>query len=676
MSLTVGVTLTSAIDGISNLNPTYGISSVSDLRMPEQKIRGKSLVDSAKSQTQDIKRDDPRMPTPENTSGSSSAVAERKFDYNTDEKIEKITDLLSAITEEMLNQELIVGYVKQEKEVFDEWVQSKGGSVEQIQEIDDLVDNFRSGRYHSNDNINTKIQHIMSFIPDIIQAIAKREGVAAGIKAASGTNPIIDETKFVIEKIAPKILEKISTAIESKFEGEAATKITGFLRGLGDKLSVLPSKVLETLGPADIIASILDTTLGLISSGTGSYREINHKWDDIVGSIPVIGSLFGATMSVRDLLDQALGFGLSEAESFKKIRDTLKESLWDPTIEEYNASVENLAGLADQLDDLRSGLDTTDYNTAQDLISLNLDADDDDIVKLVVENLGIEYDFDVEDRDVYESAMTKVDKDIETTNKEIANYRKRLQEVSGGYGAEGRLREGLQTSLNTRLRLLQQLTNTKSSIQENLDKAIKNDDNAEKLYKIGKIIDLYRGRITQEELDKILNPEKDISITPSFTHIEMQARQQLEQIFLIEKQLTELDSYINQLKKEDNEIKEYLIMMAGSLAGGLRLSPDQAAERQRRIYNKQQRQQAIRTEVEDILSKIPAIQDMMENMQTDLQQTIEDAAEQDVDLSFLEQSLNFDEYLQKLTDDSRYWESLFSNFYQLRGGFDPRLGFM
>lgn len=242
--------------------------------------------------------------------------------------------------------------VGSESAAFEEWAASKGLQGAQIAGLEDFLGLFDSGEFTNNETLNGKISKALSYIPDILQTLSKAEGIAPAIKIAAGENPTVDEIKYTVERFISPILRTIGENIEKKFTGEIGQQLGRGLVAWGEKLATLPTRILEKIGPADLIASLVDVGLLAADAASGNYRAQNHDIPELLTDIPVIGQLASIFSSVRDLLDSAMGVPTNQ-EGAEIIQQNLYDSLWAPAIDEYNTIMETIANKEGELSTLR-----------------------------------------------------------------------------------------------------------------------------------------------------------------------------------------------------------------------------------------------------------------------------------------------------------------------------------
>jgi hypothetical protein len=107
-------------------------------------------------------------------------------------------------------------------------------------------------------------------LPDIIGALTKNQAIAPTAKVIEGKNPVVDEAKFALEKIIGPTLKKLAGQVEKRFGNDVGKKIAEGMLKWGERLETLPSKVLETIGPADIASAVLDLVLTSVDKATGN----------------------------------------------------------------------------------------------------------------------------------------------------------------------------------------------------------------------------------------------------------------------------------------------------------------------------------------------------------------------------------------------------------------------
>lgn len=156
--------------------------------------------------------------------------------------------------------------------------------------MEDFLDLITEGKVSNDEVVNDKFNKVLEYIPDIIGALTKNELIAPGAKVLEGKNPVVDEAKFVIEKVVAPTLKRLAGQVEKRIGGNVGKQLAEGMLKWGRSLETLPSKALSIIGPADIATSVLDLVLTSIDKATGNYRKINHQLDDKVLGIPVLGS--------------------------------------------------------------------------------------------------------------------------------------------------------------------------------------------------------------------------------------------------------------------------------------------------------------------------------------------------------------------------------------------------
>ena len=254
--------------------------------------------------------------------------------YNTKQTIEDLQNQYAIILEQKMYAEVLKNLVGREAKEFDDWAKSKGISLNQAKDIKDFIDLMTEGKYTTDDKLNGKIEKVLKYIPDIIGSLAKNEAIAPASKVIAGENPIVDEIKFTTEKIIAPTLKKVGELLEKRFGSEIGKKIGKSLITWGERLATLPSKVLEGIGPADIVLSVIDASLLAVDKATGNYRQQNHDFPSEVLGIPIVGQTIEILSSVRDLLDSAVGIPRDD-QAIPELQERLQNDLWRPIISEY-----------------------------------------------------------------------------------------------------------------------------------------------------------------------------------------------------------------------------------------------------------------------------------------------------------------------------------------------------
>lgn len=319
--------------------------------------------------------------------------------YNHDELVNNLNEQYATLIEQKMYAQLLRTMVSKENREFQEWAKSKNINLNTPSSILKFVQTLETGEFTDDAKLNGKVKKVLDFVPDIIGALAKNEAIAPGAKIIKGENPIVDETKFAIEKVIGPTLKKVGTLLEKRLGSELGKKVGKSLINWGEKLITLPTKVLEAIGPADVVASIVDAGLLAIDKATGNYRQINHDLPEEVLSIPVIGPTLEIFSSVRDLIDSAAGIPRDD-QAISQMYNNLLTNLWNPAKAQYNDLMKEIANTEGDFAKLAKEAETqslsnvvyTSLVPAIGLIARQLGNNRKEILKAVYREYGIDKD--------------------------------------------------------------------------------------------------------------------------------------------------------------------------------------------------------------------------------------------------------------------------------------------
>jgi len=389
--------------------------------------------------------------------------------YNHDALVENLNTQYATLIEQKMYAQLLRTLVAKENQEFQQWAKSKRINLNTPKSILDFVQTLETGAFTDDAKLNGKVKKVLDFIPDIIGAIAKNEAIAPGAKIIKGENPIVDETKFAIEKVIGPTLKKVGGLLEKRFGAELGGQIGKSMIAWGEKLITLPTKVLEVIGPADVVASIVDAGLLAIDKATGNYRQINHDLPDEVLSIPVIGPTLEIFSSVRDLIDSAAGIPRDD-QAIPQMYNELLTNLWNPAKAQYDTLMKEIAGTEGDFAKLAKEAEVQSLNNvvytslvpAIGLIARQLGNDRKAILKAVYSEYGIGKDIpagvrqtinDIVDAEL--GRMTPSELEAKMKRRDITDEVPTINAIINGLEVKGRVALDNVYSAETALRTLE-----------------------------------------------------------------------------------------------------------------------------------------------------------------------------------------------------------------------------
>ena len=515
--------------------------------------------------------------------------------YNTEQTLTDLQDQYSIILEQKMYAEVMRNLVGRESKEFQDWADSKDITLTQAEDITEFIDIMQEGEYTSDEKLNNKIEKVLRYIPDIVGSLTKNQAIAPGAKVVAGENPIVDEVKFAIEKVISPTLKKVGGLLEKRFGSEIGKQIGKSLTMWGEKLATLPSEILEGIGPADIVLSVVDASLLAIDKATGNYRQINHNIPDEVLGIPVVGQYIEILSSVRDLVDSAAGIPRDD-EAIPQLHSRLQDDLWRPMITMYNNVMNEFGNQETAFQQLAQN---TEIQAQRSL--------------------------------VYTDVLPR----IENIAAEFGNSKKDMREF-----------------------IMADLGIDKSQKQIIKD--------------INKMIDFETGKITREQLEDTLTSTKvDVpEIRQIINGAEVKARVALDNVYTGQSFIKELETEIQTKKGKIKELRDKInnearfLDMNGdnpfgamvdwfkSLGGEKSASARSIEGWTREIAANEAQIQSLRD------NEIPRLTQELEEMYGEFEDSLAEAQELGVDLSFLERSKNWDQALADIEDDTMFWESV------------------
>ena len=281
--------------------------------------------------------------------------------YDHSALVDNLSTQYATLVEQKMYAQLLRTLVARENKEFQDWAKSKRITLNTPSSLLDFVETLDTGEFTSDTQLNGKIKKVLDFIPDIVGAVAKNEAIAPGAKILKGENPVIDETVYAIEKVIAPTMKKVGGLLEKRFGSEIGGRIGKSLISWGERLATLPTQVLSTIGPADVVASVVDAGLLAIDRATGNYRQVNHDLPDEVLSIPVIGSTLSILSSVRDLIDSAVGIPRDD-QAIPEMYNKLVTNLWGPAKAQYDALLREIAKTEPQFERLAKEAEVQSLN--------------------------------------------------------------------------------------------------------------------------------------------------------------------------------------------------------------------------------------------------------------------------------------------------------------------------
>lgn len=603
-----------------------------------------------------------------------------KFDAKTE--LDNVSKMYEDIITQKLYADFIANMIGHEKENYEKWAESLNLKPTEIQDLGDFIDMIDEGNYTNNEALNGKIVKVLEYIPDIMQSLLKAEGLAPAIKIMEGKNPVVDEVKFTIEKVISPLLKKVGANLEKKFTGETGKQIAKMMVDWGEKLATLPSKVLEKIGPYDIVASVVDLGLLAIDQATGNYRARNHELPDELLGIPVIGSVASGLMSIRDLLDTALGVPTNE-EGVKIIRDNLYNNLWKPSMEEYYDVMNELAGKEEELErakiKIEKQLEKEKVNlrvqeTLPEAIKLYGQNNKKGIINFYLREVDKPYNPSIPSASVVQNSINEINSKLTSLNNDLNKAKADLRKANEEFGRGAYyLQQGAQERINKAEKAIKEEKAKLESQKRQLEKSKINDSNKEIASDISNLVDLYLGEKNIETVkDEIQDLETLTGVEEIISPIEIQGRTVLENIFTMSEQYRLAKGAIDNLKQQISKYGSDMYNAAFIMNQGPSEVGWETWELAERVYNEAERKKPqAEAKLREIEQLLPTIESEVNKYQDQLELIIAKADEEDIDLRFLRQSPNYEEALKVIQDDSKIWEDIFKGIASAGRGFDP-----
>lgn len=576
-----------------------------------------------------------------------------------------ITDLqeqYARLIEQKMYSQMLRTLVARENKEFQDWASGRDIKLNTPKDIQDFIDTFENGTYTNDAKLNGKIQKLINYIPDIVGALAKNQAIAPGAKIIAGDNPIVDEAKFGIEKVVAPTMKRVGELLEKRLGGNVGKQIGKSLISWGEKLATLPTKVLEGLGPADIVLSAVDAGLLAIDKATGNYRQQNHDLPEEVLGIPIVGQIIDSLSSVRDLIDTAGGVKRDD-EAIPELYRTLQNDLWKPSIKQYNDVINELSSQEENFKNLATEVEKQSLRNSVaervlpriESIARKFGNNEKDIKEYINNELGITFDKSL-------PTASKIRQDLAENRGKLSEKEQELRSVKQDLTGlpEGRFRNIQERRVQNLEKEIQDLQNKIQEGSNTLDKAVKNDNVRFIEDTINDIIAFELGQKTEEQFNEDLQKtDVDIpEIKQTINGVEVQGRVALDNIYSTQDLIRKLPGVIQQQERELQNKKNELQRLINK---GMR-KPLTRKEADR--FNKLSEEiPQDAKELEDLRTNLPSrLQSQLEGQMANLEDIIDRSRELGLDLGFLEKSKNWDKVLADLEDDTFFWEKTLGQF--------------
>jgi hypothetical protein len=659
--------------GTSGIMPSFSTKFTSGITPSGTTSRRMESLSSKVQTTSGITPKAPTgfVPTPELEELQKEAP---KVSFDSEAELNLIMDVYEAVITQKMYADLVANMIGHEKEAFQDWAKSLNITPTEIRDLEDFIAMMATNQYSTSQELNSKITKVLEYLPDIVQSLAKAEGLAPSIKLLEGKNPVVDEGKYVIEKVIAPLMKKIGTSLESRLTGQTGRQIAKLMIDWGEKLATLPTKILQRIGPYDIMASVADLALLAIDQATGNYRERNHQLPDEVLGIPVIGSVASAIMSVRDLLDTALGVPTNE-EGVNILQKQLYDNLWNPSMQEYQKVMQEIAGKENELkqasEKIKRQIAREEINqqvqaTMKDAIDY-FEGNKNDIQAFYNDKLKINFNEKLPTTQEAQQQLTTEQNKLNQLKASLADFENRYAETQFGRPIQSLFQEVLRYR-----ELVKKQQDVVNSKQTQLNQSKENDKQRDKFEDIKTIIDLYLEEISIEEAEnKLIDIAEVEEVEEIINPIEIQGRTILENLFTMGEQLRIANSAIDSLEKQIADYERQIYESSVIMSMPSREVPYDTLMMAKRVRdNAEAKLPEARKALSDLEAQLPSMEQQTEVFQDELEDLINYADEQGIDLSFLEQSVNFDEALNTIQDDSSVWENIFSKLNIMGGGFN------
>jgi len=593
--------------------------------------------------------------------GALGADGEKAPDiFDTEGTIESLQDEYATLLEQKMYAEVLRNLVGRESKEFQDWAKGKGISITQHKDIQDFINNIEAGLYTTDSKMNQKIDKLIKYIPDIVGSLAKNQVIAPASKIIEGKNPVVDEVKFAIEKVISPTLKKVGALLEKRFGSEVGKAIGKSLTAWGERLATLPSKVLERIGLPDIVLSVVDAGLLAIDKGTGNYRQQNHDFPPEVLGIPIVGQTIEILSSVRDLLDTAVGIPRDD-EAIPKLQKDLETNLWRPAIQEYNDVMKEFASkegdfkkLADAVNkqSLRSVV-FEDVVPRLDEIASEFGNNQKDMKDFLINELGIDFKPDIPSASKATSTLNTLNNQLTKELKDLAGINAQLDGMPSGRG-----RSIFEASKKSKQKKITELKSKVKSAEQTLQSAILNDNQRFLAKDINAMIDFQLGKKSRADLEKELTDTavKVPKIKQVINGAEVRARVALDNVYTNQSLLTAIDNGVKSIGDQINDLNARKSLLGNVLtSSAARGNAKAKAYKQIRKIDEQISQ--LRKQQTDLQAKKPEVAQQLQDIFEDLEESIQQAEDLGLDMSFMENSKNWDKALADMEDDTMFWES-------------------
>lgn len=585
--------------------------------------------------------------------------------FNQEETIESLQNEYATIIEQKMYAEVLKALVGRETKEFNDWASERNISLNTPKNIQDFIDTIGDGQFTTDDKMNTKIDKLIKYIPDIVGSLANNSALAPASKVVSGENPIVDEIKFTTEKIIAPTMKKVGQLLEKRLGTEFGKRMGKSLVAWGERLATLPTKILEGIGPADVVLSAIDAGLLAIDQATGNYRQTNHDLPEEVLGIPIIGQGLEILSTLRDFIDTAGGIPRDD-EAIPQLYERLQKDLWNPAIEEHTKVMNMFANKESEFKELAERVERQSsrnvvYTTVLprlEEIATDFGNNREDMRDYINKELGIKYDSSL-------PSATQAVKIVEDAQKRFDLNESQIRDINRLLiGSRGQRTAGILAEKQKRIDQNKELDRVIKNASKTLEKSVVND-RMEFLEKdIDAMIDFEIGRISRTELDARLEADKVIvpTIEPIINGAEVRARVSLDNVYSTQTAIKGLEADIDKKQDEINKKQgqinnEYRFASSGgglteiaSAFGGIpKASRDFIAKKEAEIRELEGEIQTIKDE------NIPQMGQELESVYDDFLESLESAEELGIDLSFLKRSANWDKALSDIEDDSLFW---------------------
>lgn len=363
-----------------------------------------------------------------------------------------------------------------------------------------------------------------------------------------------------------------------------------------------------------------------------------------------------ALSSIRDLLDSAGGIP-NDAQAIATISNDLRQNLWLPAIEKYNDTITNLTAKEAELEQFAGRVNDAiardgiyqEVGGKVNEVSRVLGNDRDRMIDFFRRELNYAYDPDAPSVADASAQINSTRQQIQQDQTLLAEREQTLSDLQQEF-APSSLTSGVEAEIKRLKTNIEKRQGEITTQQKQLDKALSNDKNRGVDDLIQTIVDLELGRTTQTALEnKIKGGEKleTPKIAETINPAEIRARMALDNIYSMEAGLVAMNNEISQLNKE-----------IGTLArDGTNLVASGRPDMMARGRAKFRKLEKNKTRIRELEDSVDSLAGQLTTNIADFEDIIDNAEEQGIDLGFSEDSVNWEQALRDLEDDTLFWGS-------------------